>query len=187
PVKFTRNFLSKSWCRLRGFLDRVRVFLPICWPRAIALIASVTRGPIDTDDGDAYWSTTLTLEMLDLIAEIRHDAINLLDHCFRKNLDFNSDFNSGDPTTCDFKTRESKRVFSGNEFTRRAVTAASLHTVPHVLNVYDSLMVFDAGDEFGRLVEIVKIFVKLNSDGVADRRVSVFVPSSFKDVLKSFK
>jgi len=48
-------------------------------------------------------------------------------------------------------------------------------------------MVFDAGDEFGRLVEIVKIFVKLNSDGVADRRVSVFVPSSFKDVLKSFK
>jgi hypothetical protein len=29
-------------------------------------------------------------------------------------------------------------------------------------------MVFDAGNEFGRLVEIVKIFIKLNSYGVAD-------------------
>jgi hypothetical protein len=48
-------------------------------------------------------------------------------------------------------------------------------------------MVLDAGDEFGTLVEIVKIFVKLNSDGIADRRVSVFVPSAFKNVLESLK
>jgi hypothetical protein len=125
--------------------------------------------------------------MLDLISEIRHDAVNLLDHRLREDLDLNANFNSRYSTTGHSENRQSKRVFSGNEFTKRSVTTPSPHTLSHVLNIYNSFVILDAGNEFLGLMEIVKILIQFNRDRVADRRVSVLIPSSFKDVSKSFK
>jgi len=125
--------------------------------------------------------------MLDLIPEIGHDSVDLFDHRLGKNLDLNPNFNSRYSTTCHLETTQSKCVLSGNEFTKRSVTATGLHALPHVLNVYYSFVILDAGNEFLGLMEIVKILIQFNCDRVADRRVSVLVPSSFKNVSKSFK
>jgi hypothetical protein len=35
-------------------------------------------------------------------------------------------------------------AFARNEFTKRAITAAGFYTLPHVLDIYDSLVIFDA-------------------------------------------
>ena len=41
--------------------------------------------------------------------------------------------------------------------------------------------------EFGGLKETVKIFIQFDGDGITDRRIPVFVLSSFKDASKFFK
>ena len=162
----------------------MRVLSSVRQERAVSFVARASIGPIYADDAHANRVSSAALELCNLIGCHRDDAPDLLDHGFRENLDLDPDLNGGYLSCRDGKTRARARNCAKNQFAQSRVATSSDHSSTRVLTACDSLPPDDPGDKRPRLRDLKQIFIELNGNLVADRRVAVTILHSAKSGLE---
>ncbi len=93
-------------------------------PRAINaefLIPDRIRGVIDPDNSNGNRAAAMSFELVNLLPQIPDDPINLLDHCFKQNLDLYTNFDCCYLSTRHPEWRINPRVGARDDFAQSAI------------------------------------------------------------------
>ncbi len=108
------------------------------------------------------------LELNHLFLQIADNAIDLLNHRLGKYFHFDTDFNGCYNSARDCVSRIQDGSIARNDLAERSITPAGLDALPFIVDVYNSLLGGDCGDELRRTVQSHQIFVKVHCNEVAE-------------------
>ncbi len=147
----------------------------------VPLVANRALRVVNTDDRNANRVATAALELNNLIAKIIDYPINLLDHRFRQDLHFESDFNSGNRTTGNQVAVIRDRRLARDQLTERPIAPPGSHAAPLVLDIQDSVLPDENGlDQLRGTLDADEVFVQVHRNEITLARIAMRVDFAFK-------
>ncbi|MEO6971243.1 MAG: hypothetical protein ABI217_10155 [Chthoniobacterales bacterium] len=144
---------------LSGFLNWVLLFLAVGRPAFAPFKGYIVLGEVDADEGHANWIAAAALELRRLIDEVGNDAIDLLDHCFGKDLCLGANLNRGDGTTGNEHSLLGQGDRGGDELAKSSIAAPGRFTGHQVLQVHNTLVMLNALDQLIRFVQSHEVLI----------------------------
>lgn len=140
---------------------------PRCWKPPIPLVTDRVVSTVDSHNGNADRASSAAAELIHLISQIVDNAIDLLNHCLRQNLDLNADFNRCDWTTRHLVTRIDYRILAGDDFTEGSISPTRDDTAPLVLDIeYAIFSIYGRIDQFWRTVDCDEVLVQVHRNEI---------------------
>ncbi len=116
---------------------------------------------VDANDSNTYGLISAKLELRSLIAKVINHAVDLLYHCFGKNLYFCADFNCCYLCAPYRESRSKNGGFAGDDFSEGAIATSCVYASAAIGKVDNPFPVPDTRDQFRRTINRNKVLIQL--------------------------